>query len=262
VRKRTRLSPRSSLFNGGQPRHAVAPLSSEASDSRTLAGRSERLLRVDLHVHTNYSPDSLTSPTAVAHWAKLRGLSALAITDHNTIEGALAVRSLGVIRVIVGEEISTPEGELIGLFLNKTIPPQPSLEEAIQAIRAQRGVVYAPHPCDRVRGSAMGADALTRIAPDLDIVECLNARVTWRADNAKAHALATELGISCAAGSDAHQGPEIGHAYTQMPFFEDAPGLLRSIARATLHGHESSPLVHAGSTYARVVKQMLHRRQG
>ncbi|MGC9359136.1 MAG: PHP-associated domain-containing protein [Anaerolineae bacterium] len=218
-------------------------------------------MRVDLHAHTSYSPDSLTSPKTIVRWAKLRGLDALAITDHNTIEGALAVRALKVLPIIVGEEISTPEGEVIGLFLTETIPPQPSLRAAIEAIRAQRGVVYAPHPCDRVRGSAMGADALARIAPDLDIVECLNARVTWRADNAQARALARDLGIPCAAGSDAHQGPEIGHAYTQMPFFEDTPSLLRSIARATLHGHESSPLIHAGSTYARVLKQMIHWRQ-
>ncbi len=218
-------------------------------------------MRVDLHVHTSYSPDSLTAPSTVARWARLRGLDALAITDHNTIEGALAVQALGVLPIIVGEEISTPEGEVIGLFLSEAIPPQPSLQAAIQAIRAQRGVVYAPHPCDRVRGSAMGAAALTRLAADLDIVECLNARVTWRGDNKEARNLATEFGIPCAAGSDAHQGPEIGHAYTEMPFFEDAPGLLSSIARATLHGHESSPLVHAGSTYARVVKQVFHWRQ-
>lgn len=194
-------------------------------------------------------------------WATLHGIDTLAITDHNTIAGALAVRDLAPFQVIVGEEIATPEGELIGLFLEETIPPQPTLEAAISAIRAQGGLVSAPHPCDRARGSAMGAAALARIASQVDIIEALNARVTWRVDNAQAQALANQYSIPCVAGSDAHHGAEIGRAYTEMPPFDDAATMLNSIAQATLHGRESLPLVHASSTYARVIKQMTRWRQ-
>jgi len=245
----------------GQPRSAVAPLCSDTLAVTVRESHAKKLMRADLHIHSNYSPDSLTSAGSIVRWAMFRGLDIVAITDHNSIAGALAVRSLASFRVIVGEEITTPEGELIGLFLSETIPPQASLEAAIKAIRAQGGLVYVPHPCDRVRGSAIGAAALTRIAADVDIVEGLNARVTWRADNALARTLAHDLGIPCAAGSDAHQGAEIGRVYTQMPPFDDADSMLASIAKASLHGHESFPLVHASSTYARLVKQMVHWHQ-
>ncbi len=217
-----------------------------------------RLVRADLHVHTLASPDCLTLPASVIRWATLRQLDVIAITDHNTIAGGQAVREAAPFQVIVGEEISTPAGEVIGLFLREAIPPQPTLENAIAAIRAQGGLVYVPHPCDRVRSSAIGAAALARIAPQVDVIETLNARVTWRADNAQAQEMAQAYGILAAAGSDAHHGAEIGRVYAQLPPFQDAATLLESLAHATLHGRESLPLVHASSTYARVIKQVTH----
>lgn len=218
--------------------------------------RDTKMVRVDLHVHTAASLDCLTTPASLIRWAMLHRIDVLAVTDHNTIAGALAVLDMAPFQVVVGEEISTPEGELIGLFLRKTIPAQPTLEAAIEAIRAQGGLVYVPHPCDRVRSSAIGPTKLARIAPQVDIVETLNARVTWRADNTQAQELAKEFSLLSAAGSDAHHGAEIGRVYAEMPPFRDAASLLESIAQATHYGRESLPLVHASSTYARVVKQV------
>lgn len=102
----------------------------------------------------------------------------------------------------------------------------------------------------------MGSIALQRIAARLDIIEALNARVMLRADNLQALALADQHGILCAAGSDAHHGAEIGRVHADMPPFTNAASLLRSLAQATLGGRESHPIVHANSTYARVVKQL------
>jgi len=253
VRKKTRLDRHPATARKGQQRQVAAPLRIRRPEA---PAHHPKLVRVDLHVHTVASPDCLTSPTNLIRWAQLHQIDVLAITDHDTITGALIVQDMAPFQVIVGEEISTPEGEVIGLFLRETIPPQPRPEAAIAAIRAQGGLVYVPHPCDRVRNSAVGADTLARIAPQVDIIEALNARVTWRADNAQAEEIAKQCGTLCAAGSDAHHGAEVGRVYAEMPPFHDAATLLASLARATLHGRESLPLVHASSTYARVVKQV------
>lgn len=257
MRKKPRSDRHLQSDQRGQQRHAAAPLRVRGSEGPI---REPKLVRADLHVHTLASPDCLTSPASVVRWATLRRIDVLAITDHNTIAGAQAVRQSAPFQVIVGEEISTPEGEVIGLFLREAIPPQPTPEDAIAAIRSQGGLVYIPHPCDRVRGSAIGAAALARIAPQVDIIEALNARVTWRADNEQAREMAQAGGILAAAGSDAHHGAEIGRVYVQLPPFQDAATLLESLAQATLHGRESLPLVHASSTYARVIKQVTRWR--
>ncbi|MBC7261726.1 MAG: PHP domain-containing protein, partial [Chloroflexi bacterium] len=105
-------------------------------------------IKVDLHIHTCYSPDSLTSLEAVIAAALERGLGALAITDHNAIEGALALQRMAPFPVIVGEEILTAEGDIIGLFLQELIPPKLTPAQTIARIREQGGVVYIPHPFD------------------------------------------------------------------------------------------------------------------
>jgi hypothetical protein len=131
-------------------------------------------LRVDLHVHSIFSPDSLSRPEAIVRWGLLRGLGALAVTDHNTIAGALAVRQLAPFRVIVGSEIATARGEVIGLFLQQEIAAGLSLQETIRQIHDQGGLAYVPHPLDRVRHSAKGLDALLDVIAEVDLIEAIN----------------------------------------------------------------------------------------
>jgi len=215
-------------------------------------------LKVDLHIHTRYSPDSLTPLRDVLRWAARRGLGAVAITDHNTLAGARALSAMASsLRVIVGEEIMTTEGEVIGLFLQEEVPPGLSPAETAARIHAQGGLVYVPHPMDRVRQSALGLEALIGIIDQVDLIEAFNARVTFALDNRHAQALARAYRLPQAAGSDAHQGFEIGRAYVEMPPFHDAASFLRAIRQGTVHGHISFPLVHVGSTYARVAKELL-----
>jgi len=218
------------------------------------------LIRVDLHVHTCYSPDSLTPLQSIIEWATRRGIGAVAITDHNGIEGALALQARSPIQVIVGEEIHTTRGEITGLFLRDRVPPGLSPEETVQCIRAQGGVVAIPHPLDRMRRSALDRAALLSIIDDADALEGINARVTFPADNRLAARLAAAYGLLQCAGSDAHQGYEIGRAYVEMPRFTDRNSFLASLARGTVHGHLSSPLVHVGSTYAKFTKSMRMER--
>jgi predicted metal-dependent phosphoesterase TrpH len=209
----------------------------------------ERPLRIDLHTHTHYSPDALTSPERFVAACRRRGLDCIAVTDHNTIRGALAVKEIAPFRVIVGAEIRTAEGEIIGLFLSEDVPPGLGAEETIERIRAQGGLVSLPHPTDRFRGG-VGAERLERLAPLVDIVEVMNARTTVKRDNDEAARLAGEHGLVGVAVSDAHSPWELGQAYVEAPPFEGPREFLEALRWGTLAGRPSTPLVHLLSRYA------------
>ncbi len=193
---------------------------------------------VDLHCHTSASFDSLASPAAVVRAAASRGLTHLAITDHDRIEGALEARqraaseTLGLM-VLVGQEIRTAAGDLIGLFLDEWIPPGLSPAEAVAAVREQGGLVGAAHPFDRFRGSVGRGEAAAfeALAAELDWIEVWNARLMIGDGNARAAELATRLGIPGVAVSDAHTTLEIGIASTILAGDPStAPGLRAALA--------------------------------
>jgi predicted metal-dependent phosphoesterase TrpH len=217
--------------------------------------------KIDLHVHTCASHDALTRPADVVRWAQRRGIG-VAITDHNTTEVARHLRDTAPIPVIVGEEIRTTCGEIIGLFLARTIPPDLSPQETIARIRDQGGIVYLPHPLDRVRRhSALDHATLQEIVEQIDAVEVLNARVTFAADNCRAADLARAHGLLCGAGSDAHMGCEIGRAYVELPdsldkALSDRTRFLASLSMGQVRGRISPPWVHLGSRYAHWSKTM------
>ena len=211
--------------------------------------REQRPLRVDLHTHTYHSPDGITSPQRFVAACQRKGISCVAVTDHNTIRGALAVKEAAPFPVIVGEEIRSREGEIIGLFLSEEVPPDLSAQETIERIRAQDGLVSLPHPLDRFRGG-VGAEGLARLAPLVDIVEVMNARITLGRDNDEAARLAEKHGLVGVAVSDAHSPWEIGRAYVETPSFEGPQELLEALRWGALVGRPSTPLVHLISRYA------------
>lgn len=211
-------------------------------------------IKVDLHIHTCYSPDSLTPLEAVIAAALERGLGALAITDHNAIEGAIALQRMAPFAVIVGEEILTSEGDIIGLFLQEFIPPKLTPVQAIARIREQGGVVYIPHPFD-FRRSALPEPVLHAILEEVDAIEVLNARTLLPVLNERAQYFAHKHGLLCGAGSDAHTAAEIGQAYVEMPPFTDKDSFLRNLADARVYGTLSLPHVHLFSTWAKMQKK-------
>lgn len=215
------------------------------------------LWKVDLHTHTHHSKDSLTSFGAYIAACLRKGIRAVAVTDHNAIDGAFVLRELAPFPVIVGEEIKTVEGEIIGLFLERWIPPDLTPEETISRIREQGGLVYIPHPGDRLRSSVLKRQALKRIADDIDIVEVFNARVTLPGDNESARTFAQEWGLLQGAGSDAHTTYEIGQAHVIMEPFSTREEFLDSLGRGQVVGRLSSPLIHFASMYARIRKRLL-----
>ena len=218
------------------------------------------MIKVDLHVHTCCSADSLTLLEHVVLYARRRGLGAVAVTDHNTIQGALRLRRMTGFPIIVGEEIRSTGGEITGLFLEEEIPAGLSPRETVHRIRAQGGIAYIPHPLDRFRGSALEPSALREVIHEVHAVEVLNARNTLAADNRLATALVERYRLLTTAGSDAHHALEIGRAYVEMPPFTGRDSFLAALAEGTVRGHLSWPLVHVASTYAKVAKNLREQR--
>ena len=226
--------------------------------SRTLP---EGWVRADLHCHTVYSKDSLTSLEAVIHACQRKGIHRVAITGHNTIEGALRLRDLAPELVIVGEEIKTTHGEIQAFFIEALVPPGLSPEETIAHIRDQGGIVGVSHPLDPTRGEAMGEKNLRRIVHLLDCIEVFNARTNFALYNRRAAEFARQHSLPGTVGSDAHTAFEIGRAYVEMPAFEGSASFLEALALGRVVGCESSPLVHLFSRYATFRKRLNTRLQ-
>jgi len=196
-------------------------------------------LRLDLHVHTCYSEDCWV-PLQGTVEAVLKGpIDAIAVMDHNQIEGALLLTETAPFPVIVGEEIASSGGEIAGLFLQELIPPGLSMAETVLRIREQGGLVYAPHPLARDVPRALGRENLLAILDDVDIVEGFNARILWSADNIHAQEIARQRSIPIAAGSDAHFAREIGRAGVELDDFSDAESFLNSLRKGRIFGRRT-----------------------
>ena len=222
---------------------------------------AEGWLRVDMHVHTRASYDSLNDPDGILEAMDRRGIHRVVITDHDELNAALRLRDRAPDRVIAGEEVRTREGpDVIGIFLSERIPRNTPLREACENIRAQGGLVYAPHPFDvRRRG---GGEHLDAVADLVDVVEAHNAR-TWGAGvNERGEAWARERGKPLGAGSDAHSAAEIGTAYVEVPPFEmTREGFLAALRAGRVACRGTSPrVVAAHSVYARAHKLLFGGR--
>ena len=156
--------------------------------------------------------------------------------------------------VIVAEEILTPRGEVMGLFLKEGIPSGLSVAETISRIRAQNGLVSVPHPFDRFRPSAMDGETLTELAAQgqLDAIEVFNSRTPLYRSSNKAKLFARKYGLPASAGSDAHTPYEVGNAYVEMPEFSGRDDFLEALARGKIVGHRTNPLTHFNSIWARL----------
>jgi len=168
-------------------------------------------MRYDLHVHSKYSKCSNLNPLVILKTAKRRGLNGIAITDHNTIKGALEVSRLNkdkFFEVIIGEEIDTDKGEVLGLYLKKEIK-KGNFYEVVKEIKKQGGIAIIAHPYSITRTKAKSFE-------EIDAVEGFNSRNLFKFENLKAQIKAKELGLGVTAGSDSHFKFEIGRAYTEF----------------------------------------------
>jgi len=183
------------------------------------------------------------------------GINCIAICDHGTTEGALKMRDIAPFPVIVAEEILTPKGEIIGMFLEQTIPSGLSVDKTIAQIRSQGGLVCIPHPYDMFRQSALRNNIIDEIAEQVDIIEVFNSRTLLPQSLAKALALALKYGIAKSAGSDAHTLYEIGNAYVEMPEFNGKDDFLQALEKGNISGHRTNPFIHFASVWTRLKKQ-------
>ncbi len=216
----------------------------------------------DLHCHTSASFDSLSKPADVVRVAAERGLTHLAITDHDRVDGALAVRDAAPagLTVIVGQEVRTSAGDLIALFIEQPIPPGLAPAEAAQRIRDQGGAVGLAHPYDRFRAGAGRPgweEELERLLPLLDYVETWNARLMMGDGNRRAAELALARGLPGVAVSDAHTLLEVGVSYTVMDGPLGSPTELRAaLAGARLVTSHGSRLVRLATPLAKLVQRL------
>jgi predicted metal-dependent phosphoesterase TrpH len=219
------------------------------------------LIKVDMHTHSEYSPDSRTPLAEQAKAVRGAGIDVVCATDHNTIAGALRLREMADgFRVIVGEEVSTRDGELLGLFLEREIPRDLSGEETIARIRDQGGIVVVPHPFSRNRRYHFRRDALDRVWPTVDAIEVFNAREAFAGDNRRAAAYAAERDLAGAAGSDAHRPAEVGRAYVEMAEFVGRDDFVEALRSGTAHGQLSGTRVHVLTRYDRIRKWLGRRK--
>jgi predicted metal-dependent phosphoesterase TrpH len=196
------------------------------------------LLEVDLHMHTDHSPDCATPVKVLLETARDRGLGAIAITDHNEVSGALEARriatEMGGIEVIVAEEVKTAEqGEVIGLFLEEKIPRGMTMAETIAAIRDQAGLVYVPHPFDRFH-SVPDYEHLLDIVEEIDILEVFNPRVALTAFNEEAERFARKYRIVSGAGSDSHVAQGLGSVRVRIHEFDGPAEFLEAMRDADI----------------------------
>jgi glycosyltransferase involved in cell wall biosynthesis len=212
----------------------------DGTGNAEIRGRlqARKHIHCDLHMHTDHSPDCATPADLLLKTAKARGLGAIAITDHNEISGALEAREIaeliGGIKVIVAEEVKTAhQGEVIGLFLREKIERGMSMAETIAEIRRQGGLVYVPHPFDRLH-SVPDYEHLLEIVDEIDILEVFNPRVAFSAFNEEAVRFARKYGIVPGAGSDSHVAQGLGSVKIRLRDFDGPEEFLESMREADI----------------------------
>jgi predicted metal-dependent phosphoesterase TrpH len=251
---------------------ALAAPTKVTTDAAERTGSRERALAfADFHIHTRFSRDSTLGEERFIRIAIERGLTHVAVTNHNNVEGAVSVREhaarMGVddrLTVILGEEVSTSDGEVVGIFLERTIPRGLTADETADAIHAQGGLVSIPHPFDPFRASHIRREPLVQLASagKIDMIEVFNSRVTLQRHNLEAAEFAARHGIPGIAASDSHSALEIAMSFNALPAFETAAELRAGLADNEWHGSRSTVLIHLTTRWAvwsNIVRRWLGR---
>lgn len=217
-------------------------------------------IRIDLHVHTRHSHDSAAPVDSVLQRCQDSGLGLVAITDHDNIRGGLEARERSDgFPVIVGEEIKTTRGDVLGLFLERPIPPRLTPLETVKRVKEQGGLVGVPHPFDRVRPTAMGRRTLLEVLPWVDFMEGYNAHTLLSRDNRRGADFAEEHSVPVVACSDSHSALELGRTYTEVPggLLDGTPeGLMLAIRAGACVGRRPNPVLMLAPVYAKVRKAL------
>jgi len=219
------------------------PLTGNAELAARL--RSRPRIDVDLHMHTDHSHDCATPVEVLLATAREQGLGAIAVTDHNVISGAYEAREKAAefgVKIIVAEEVKTADqGEVIGLFIEEKIARGMSLAETVAEIKRQGGLVYVPHPFDRMH-AVPDYEHLLTIIEEIDAIEVYNPRVAIGSFNEEAQRFAAKYRILAGAGSDSHVAQGLGSVRVRMADFDGAQEFLEALREAEIHTKPSSLL--------------------
>lgn len=218
-------------------------------------------MRLETHVHTKYSHDSLLCFWVLYARCMARKIDYIAVTEHNNIDGAIAFSHYcekrgNKLKVIVGEEIMTDSGEIIGLYLKEQIFPGLSVSETVNEIHRQGGLVYVPHPYDeKRRKTVLRETALAENQTEIDCIECHNGRNISQSYDKKQTEIANKYGFSKVVGSDAHTVFEIGRNYMEINIEPcDAQHFRAAIATAELRQAKCIKICHQMTKVARVIQ--------
>ncbi|MBX3037964.1 MAG: PHP domain-containing protein [Anaerolineales bacterium] len=208
------------------------------------------MLKLEFHCHTNASKDSLTKPADLIKTARRKSLDKLVITDHNSIQGALAAQKLDRELVIVGEEIMTTRGEILAAYVQEEIPAGLTPQETIKILKEQGAFISVSHPFDRLRKGGWEENDLLEIIEQVDAIEIFNSRCMNPLFNVQAKQFAEKYNLAGTVGSDAHAAFEVGTSVILLDQFSGPEEMRKIIRQATYQTKLSSWLVHFVSRYA------------
>jgi predicted metal-dependent phosphoesterase TrpH len=210
------------------------------------------LFKADFHIHSEYSMDCSTKLDQIIRACEKKKINCIALTDHGSVEGALKLQKIAPFKVVIGEEILTPKGEIMGLFLSETIPSGLSIEESIRRIKDQGGLLCAQHPFDKIRPDALKSEVMDEIAGFIDVVEIFNSRNPLKRSSEMALEFALAHNLPGTAGSDAHADFEIGNAFIEMPEFKDKNEFLKALRQGKVTGKRASARGRINSIWAKI----------
>lgn len=212
-------------------------------------------MRLDMHVHTYLSPDCILTPDVIIKTCLKKNINGIAATDHNTIKGAVELKSLAPFLVIIGEEIKTARGEVIGYFLEEEIQAGIDIEETISRIKRQGGIVCIPHPFDKIRKSRVSPSVIDKVLNQIDLIEVYNSRNLLTSSNRIANEYAKRHKKLPCVGSDAHLKCEIGGAYIEIDHFDNPKQFLQNLASAKFITNRSGLWVHLVTKFIKFTKK-------
>jgi hypothetical protein len=212
------------------------------------------MVKVEFHSHTNASKDSQVSLQDLLAACQKKGLNRIVITDHNTIEAALQAKAYDPEKFIVGEEIKTQQGELLGIFVKELVPAGLTPLETIDILRSQGAFISVSHPFDIFRSGHWELENLVKIVPYIDAIEVFNSRCMFPRFNTQAKKFAMQHQLLGTVGSDSHHISEIGTATLSLPNFNDAASLMEALPVAQPSLKLSAPWVHFFSRRAAAQK--------
>lgn len=218
-------------------------------------------MRIEMHVHTRYSNDSLLPLMVIYYICKVKKISCIAITDHNTIKGALRFKEKFEkkgIKVIIGEEIMTSKGEIIGLFLNNEIKKGMTPEETIDEIIKQEGLVYIPHPFDLKRiKTVLEFDEIEKNRNKISFIEAHNGRNVSEYYTEKQKEIAEKLNITKVIGSDAHTIFEIGRNFMEIDEFDTKEEFIKKISQGKFKQKPCLKICHLITKLTKLIKYII-----